>query len=86
MEDNELIDVILELCTVFKGVPHGLALMIYNDPQSKENSFKGLGILESGKLNNTPFLYVDGENHSSFISKMIDGRPASESVQICREK
>ncbi len=82
-EDNYLIDVVLELCTLFKGVPYGLAWIVYKDPLSKENSFKGLGILESGKLNNTPFVYVDGHSHTSYISKMIDGRPAPESVQFC---
>lgn len=41
-----------------------------------------MGILEAGKLNNTPFVYVDGFSHTSYISKMINGRPAPESVQI----
>jgi hypothetical protein len=81
-EDNFLIDVNLDLCTLFKGVPYGLAFISHKDPLSKENSFRGMGILEAGKLNNTPFVYVDGFSHTSYISKMIDGRPAPESVQF----
>lgn len=80
--DNHLIDVVLELCTLLKGVPYGLAWIVYTDPLSKENSFKGLGILESGNLNNSPFVYVDGYNHSYYISKMIDGRPAPGSAKF----
>ena len=53
-----MIDVVLEFCTVYKKVPYGLAFISYKDPLSEENSFKGVGILDSGKLNNTPFILV----------------------------
>jgi hypothetical protein len=52
--------------------------MIHNDPSSEENSFKGLAILEAGKLNNTPFICITGKGEAKFFSKMIDGRPAPE--------
>ncbi len=37
------IKVILEICTTFKGVPYGPALIKYNDPKDKNSSFKGVG-------------------------------------------
>jgi len=67
-----LIEVIFELCTIYKSAAYGLALIVYNDPHSEENS-----ILESGKIHNTPFIFVTGKGEARFISKMIDGRPAS---------
>ncbi len=76
-DENRLIEVIFELCTIYKSAAYGLALIVYNDPHSEENSFKGLAILESGKIHNTPFIFVTGKGEARFISKMIDGRPAS---------
>ena len=78
LDENQLIEVIFELCTVYKSAIYGLALMMYIDPHSEENSFKGLAILEAGKLNNTPFICVTGKGEAKFFSKMIDGRPAPE--------
>lgn len=76
MKDSQLIDVVLELCTTYKNVPYGLALMNYKDPHSEENSFKGVGIFDSGKLNNTPFILITNQGSARFYSNMINGRPA----------
>lgn len=39
------IEVTLEMCTFYKGVPFGLTLIKYYDVFSKTRSFKGIGIL-----------------------------------------
>jgi hypothetical protein len=48
----------LEICTLYKGVPHGMALISYDDPESKLKSFRGLGMFNHGILHNTPFTLV----------------------------
>jgi hypothetical protein len=52
------IKVILEICTTFKGVPYGPALISYKDPNSKVNSFKGVGFFNQGKLHMTPLTII----------------------------
>jgi hypothetical protein len=48
------------LCTTYKGVPYGLAIINYKDPNNKDYSFKGVGIFNEGILDMTPFSYIDG--------------------------
>ena len=66
----------LELCTLVKGVPYGLASLQYTD---HESSFKGIGIFNEGKLTKAPFTCIDGEGTVRSFSKMEDGRPADNS-------
>jgi hypothetical protein len=54
------IEVNLEICTLFKGEPYGLAIIQYEDPQDKSLSFKGIGVFNNGKLHNAPFICYDG--------------------------
>jgi hypothetical protein len=53
--------VTLEMCTLYKGVPHGIALINYTDPESKWYSFRGVGVLHHGQLHNTPFSCLKGD-------------------------
>ena len=70
------VEVTLQMCTFFKGVPSGLTLIQYKDPQSKSLSFKGIGVFNNGKLHDSPFLIIDCYGEGKLFSKMIDGRPA----------
>jgi hypothetical protein len=79
IDDIDKISATLTICTLYKGFPHGLALIEYTDPKSKGDSFRGLGIFNHGKLHNTPFSYVDGDGYGGSISKMQNGRPADSS-------
>jgi hypothetical protein len=49
---NEIprIKVILKICTLYKGKPHGMAQIKYDDPDDKDNSFKGVGVFVDGRL------------------------------------
>jgi hypothetical protein len=71
----------LEICTFYKGLPHGIALIAYTDPKSKMNSFRGLGVFYHGQLNNAPFTYLDGDGDRISLSKMKNGRPADGSYK-----
>ncbi len=42
------IEVTLEICTLYKGVPHGPAIIVYNDEKSSWNSFRGVGTFKNG--------------------------------------
>ena len=53
------IKVILEICTTFKGIPYGPALIRFKDLNDKSFSFKGVGFFNKGKLHMTPFTGVD---------------------------
>jgi hypothetical protein len=64
------------MCTLYKGLPHGIALIAYTDPKSKYDSFRGVGVFVHGQLNNAPFTYVDGDGDGISLSKMQNGRPA----------
>ena len=59
----EKIEVTLEICTLYKGVPSGLAVIQYTNPKNKSFSFKGLGFFNNGKLNNAPFTAVNGNGY-----------------------
>jgi hypothetical protein len=39
-----LIEVNLEICTLYKGVPHGPAIITHTDEKNKYKSFHGVGI------------------------------------------
>ncbi len=42
------IEVTLEICTLYKGIPYGLSLISYNNPNNKVLSFKAIGIFNEG--------------------------------------
>jgi hypothetical protein len=75
----DYISATLEICTFYKGLPHGIALIAYTDPERKHNSFRGVGVFYHGQLNNAPFTWVDGEGDGVSFSKMQNGRPADGS-------
>ena len=75
----EQISVTLEMCTVYKGVPHGIAVINYTDPKGKESSFRGVGVFHHGQLHNAPFSCLRGDTYPLSISKMHKGRPADAS-------
>ncbi len=79
IENMTKIEVTLQMCTFFKGVPFGLTIMRYKDPHSKSLSFKGIGVLNQGKLHETPFICIDDYGNANLFSRMIDGRPAEDS-------
>jgi hypothetical protein len=61
---NEIIKVKvnLEICTTFKGVPYGPALISYKDLNNNSLSFKGVGFFNEGKLQMTPFTCKNGKD------------------------
>jgi hypothetical protein len=75
--------VTVEMCTFYKGLPHGIALIAYTDPESKAeskgSSFRGVGVFVHGQLNNAPFTFVTGLEERLSFSKMENGRPADGS-------
>jgi hypothetical protein len=71
--------VTVEMCTLYKGLPHGIALIAYTDPEWKHYSFRGVGVFVHGQLNNAPFNYVRGDGDGRSFSKMQNGRPADGS-------
>jgi hypothetical protein len=75
----EKIEVTLEICTVHNGVPYGLSIIQYNDPNNKPLSFKGIGVFNEGKLSSAPFTFVDENGYGYLFSKMENGRPANNS-------
>jgi hypothetical protein len=71
--------VTVDMCTLYKGLPHGIALIAYSDPQSKESSFRGVGVFVHGQLNNAPLTWLNGYGNGLSLSKMQNGRPADGS-------
>ncbi len=77
------IEATLEICTLWKGVPHGLAIIYYKYPECKWNSFRGIGVFNRGQLHNAPFIciwnYGTGSHESGqLFSKMQNGRTAND--------
>jgi hypothetical protein len=71
--------VTLEICTLYKGLPHGIAIITYTHPKYESNSFRGVGVFVHGKLHNAPFTWLEGNGRGSSFSKMQNGRPADGS-------
>jgi hypothetical protein len=68
--------VTLSICTLYKGLPHGLAAFKYEDTDDDLLSFNGVGIFNHGQLHNTPFMCLIGDGSGLSFSKMENGRPA----------
>jgi hypothetical protein len=62
--------VTLEICTFYKGLPHGIALIAFKDPKEKWNSFRGVGVFYHGKLHNAPFTCIRKDGVGYSLSKM----------------
>ena len=75
------ISVTLEMCTLYKGVPHGIALINYTDPKFNYDSFRGVGLFYHGELHNAPFSFLKGDEYAYSYSKMQNGRPADGSYE-----
>ena len=75
----EQIEATLQICTLYNGVPHGLAVIQYTDPENKDLSFVGVGVFNHGQLHNAPFSCLDGYDKGISLSKMQNGRPADGS-------
>jgi len=73
------IRVTLEMCTLYKGVPHGIAYINYTDPEDESLSFRGVGVFHHGKLHNAPFSCLPGDGRPRSFSNMHNGRPADGS-------
>ena len=74
------IEATLELCTVNKGIPYGLAVINYEHPDNKVLSFKGVGIFKDGILHQTPFTCIRGNGERRQYACMIDGRPQNNGM------
>ncbi len=44
IKNMDQIEANLEICTLYKGVPHGLSIIKYTDPWNKVDLFRGVGI------------------------------------------
>ncbi len=69
----------LEICTFYKGIPHGIALINYTEPGNIYDSFRGVGVFQNGKLHDAPFVCFTGDGEPFSFSKMENGRPADGS-------
>jgi hypothetical protein len=61
IENMDLIEATLHICTLYNGVPHGLAYISYEVPKDEKHSFEGIGIFIDGVLHNSPFTWVRGD-------------------------
>jgi spermidine/putrescine-binding protein len=73
------IEVTLEICTIYKGTPYGLAIIKYSHPDNNFLSFKGVGVFNQGKLTNSSFSYIGGDGFGYSYTKMENGRPVENS-------
>ena len=78
VEKMDKISVTLEICTLYNGLPHGIAIIQYKDPE-KYYSFRGVGMFDHGELQNAPFTCVAEYGNIYSFSKMQNGRPAEGS-------
>ncbi len=72
------ISVTLEMCTVYKGVPHGIAIINYTC-ENEDYSFRGVGVFHHGQLHDAPFSCLQGDGWAHSFSMMHKGRPADGS-------
>jgi len=72
-------DMTLSKCSLYKGVPYGLAHISFKHPTSDFNSFEGMGVFTDGKLHMGPFSCQCENGWRRSYSLMIDGRPADSS-------
>jgi hypothetical protein len=73
------IEVTLEICTVYKGTPYGLAIIKHSHPDDNNLSFKGIGVFNQGKLTNSSFTCIRDDSYGYSFTKMENGRPVENS-------
>jgi hypothetical protein len=73
------IEVTLEICTLYKGIPYGLAIIKYSNPNDKFNSFKGVGVFNQGKLNKSSFTCITEMEIGKYFARISNERPADQS-------
>ena len=66
----------LKMCTLYKGVPNGIAQISFKHPTNDSQSFEGVGVFTDGRLHMGPFTCLRGDGEKRSYSLMIDGRPA----------
>lgn len=54
----DYISATLEICTLYNGVPHGIAVIAYKDTEDEYASFRGVAVFNQGQLHNTSFTFV----------------------------
>jgi hypothetical protein len=81
IEEMDKIYVTLEICTLYKGLPHGIAIITYTHPEYEHRSFRGVGVFVHGQLHNAPFTCLQGNGWGRSFSKMQNGRPAQGSYE-----
>ncbi len=64
------------MCTLYKGIPYGLAQIHYVDNESDHLSFHGLGFFTEGQLHMGPFTFIKKDGWGRSYSFMMNGRPA----------
>lgn len=65
------------MCTLYKGVPYGLAIISFAHPDNnKWLSFEGVGMFTDGKLHMGPFTCITGDGVGLSYTYMLNGRPA----------
>jgi hypothetical protein len=79
IEKMEKVEVTLSICTLWKGVPHGIAIIKFKHPYSEGLTFSGVGVFYHGLLQNAPFTCVTGNYWGVSFSNMKNGRPADHS-------
>jgi hypothetical protein len=69
---------ILKMCTLYKGVPKGPAIISFNCPFSPFMSFEGVGTFTDGLLEGGSFLCQRGDGTGILHTVMKKGRPADD--------
>ena len=74
----------LELSTLYKRLPYGLAIMSYTDPDLERLSFRGVGVFKKGKLQQGPFTFIRGDGYGRSFTRMInrDAIPGTENYNL----
>jgi hypothetical protein len=67
------------MCTLYKGVPFGLAVIQYTHPNDEIKSFRGVGFFNDRQLHDGPFMCISGLGLGYSFTKMLKGRPAENS-------
>ena len=59
----DYINATLEMCTLYKDIPHGISIINYKDLDDEAYSFRGVGVFHHGKLHNAPFSCLRGNGY-----------------------
>jgi hypothetical protein len=70
------IEVILKICTLYNGIPHGPSYIEYKHSNNDSCTFTGVGIFNDGQLHEGPFACITGTGYGRLLSFMRNGRIA----------